>query len=112
MDYKAEIKNLLEYKIVKTSEEKRTAKKEKKKLLDNQKKATIEKILDKNDITTDENANHESVSVSNIPVHNSFSYLDNLRYTNEEAYTKEEADIELEFTPSESKSLKMKMLWS
>ena len=53
---------------------------------------------------------HESVSVSNIPVHNSFSCLENLsseehlRYTIEEACTKETAEIELDFIQSELKN--------
>ena len=77
MDYKAEVANLQEYKIRKTSEEKRANKKEKKRALQNKKKAVQEEVEEV--LTSDvggASAMPETISLPNIPVHNYFDALE------------------------------------
>ena len=76
MHYKAEVANLQEYKIRKTSEEKRANKKEKKRALQNKKKAVqkeVEEVFRSN--VGGASAKPETIFPPNIPVHNYFDPL-------------------------------------
>jgi hypothetical protein len=77
MHFKAEVANLQEYKIRKTSEEKHANKKREKRALPNKKKGVQEKV---EEVITSEvggaSVKPETVSLPNIPVHNYFDALE------------------------------------